>query len=197
MYTHSLLRFIIVAIAAWTVNAGMLERENSTTKNLTIPLIGLWHQRASGFRRSLGNQRIADTRHNLILRHASEVGGVGTGSPATLPPTGTGIFPPSGTGCPAPIIGAPRGKSRGNSVVPHGCPGPYPVSGSVTPSGTGTAVSAGTGLPTRVVNGTVASTGFSLPVGTGVTSSISLVGTAAPTTAPGNVRRGFELPYAV
>lgn len=156
----------------------------------------MWHQRSFGFRRSVDNERIGNTRHNLILRHAGEAGDVGTGTQATLQPTGTGVFPPSGTGCPAPIIGVPRGSGRGKSAVPQGCPGPYP-SGSVIPSGTRAAVSVGTGLPTRVANGTVASTGFALPVGTGVASRTGLVGTAAPTTAPGSARGRFRLPYAI
>lgn len=123
-------------------------------------------------------------------RHDSE-------SKATFQPTGAGAFPPSATGCRNPIIGVARQDSKGNSVIPQGCPGPYPVSGGVVPSGTGTAVSAGTGLPTRVANGTVGSTGIPLPVGTGTAIRFSLAGIAAPTAGPGNLRRRFELPYGI
>lgn len=156
-------------------------------KNLPPSLIGSWHQRGFGFRRSLGIDSIADTRQNLMPRHDDE-------ARASLQPTGTGVSPPAGTGCPAPIRGAAQ-QNRGKSAIPQGCPAPYPVSGGVVPSGTGTAVSGGTGLPTRVANGTVASTGFPLPVGTGVASRLSLAGTAAPTASSESHRGRFALPY--
>lgn len=132
---------------------------------------------------------IADTRQNLMPRHDGE-------AIATFRPTGTGVSPPSSTGCPFPIIGVARQDSKGKSVIPQGCPGPNSVNGGVAPSGTGTgtAGSAGTGLPTRVANVTVASTGVSLPVGTVTALRFSLPVNAAPTAGPGRVR-SFKLPY--
>lgn len=131
----------------------------------------------------------ADARQNLLPRHDAEV-------KATFRPTGTRVSPPAGTGCPFPIIGAARQYGKGNSPVPQGCAGSHSVSGSVAPSGTGTAVSVGTGLPTRVANGTVASTGLPLPAGTVTALKLNIPGLTAPTAVPGSVRGRYGLPYS-
>lgn len=152
-------------------------------------LIASWYPRAFGFRRSLEIDSIADAPQNLLPRHDGE-------AKATFRPTGTGVSPPAVTGCPYPIIGAARQQGKGNAVV-QGCPGPYSAGGSAAPSGTGTAVSVGTGLPTRVANGTVASTGLQLPVGTVSALKLNIPGLAAPTAVPGSVRERYGLPYGI
>jgi hypothetical protein len=132
-----------------------------------------------------------------MARHGVEAGGVISGPRANFQPTGTGISPPSGTGCATPIVGVARQQKRGKSVITQGCPRPLPVTGGVVPSGSGTAVSVGTGLPVRVAQGTAVSSGFPLPVGTDVAPKISLTGTAAPTAGARQGRTRFGLPYDI
>lgn len=188
MHTSTLFSFWIVLFSAWAVYGGMLSKEiNVQSQNWSFLSLASWYPRAFGFRRSLEIDSIADARQNLMPRHGGE-------AKATFRPTGTGVSPPAGTGCPYPIIGV---AGKGNSVVPQGCPGPFSASGSVAPSGTGTAVSAGTGLPTRVANVTVASTGFPLPVGTVSAAKFNIPDLAAPTVVPGSVRGRYGVPYGI